>query len=48
MSAFLGRCAVCSLATNAPPPRSEGGVKNGELIRLAEGEFDLFITSDQG
>ena len=26
MSAFLGRCAVCSLATNAPPPRSEGGV----------------------
>ncbi|MFM8358132.1 MAG: DUF5615 family PIN-like protein, partial [Verrucomicrobiota bacterium] len=24
-----------------------GGVKNGDLIRLAEGEFDLFITSDQ-
>jgi len=22
-------------------------VKNGDLIRLAEGEFDLFITSDQ-
>ena len=24
-----------------------GGVKNGELLRLAEGEFALFITSDQ-
>jgi predicted nuclease of predicted toxin-antitoxin system len=24
-----------------------GGVKNGELIRLAENEFDLFVTSDQ-
>jgi hypothetical protein len=24
-----------------------GGIKNGELIRLAENEFDLFITSDQ-
>ena len=24
-----------------------GGVKNGELLRLAEGKFDLFITSDQ-
>jgi predicted nuclease of predicted toxin-antitoxin system len=23
-------------------------VKNGELLALAEGEFDLFITSDQG
>jgi len=27
--------------------RGWGGVKNGELIRLAAGEFDLFITSDQ-
>jgi len=25
-----------------------GGIKNGDLLRLAEGEFDLFITSDQG
>ncbi len=25
-----------------------GGIKNGELLRLAEGEFDLFITSDHG
>ena len=24
-----------------------GGVKNGELLRLAEGKFELFITSDQ-
>jgi hypothetical protein len=23
------------------------GIKNGDLLRLAEGEFDLFITSDQ-
>ena len=26
--------------------RGWGGVKNGELMRLAEGEFDLFVTSD--
>jgi hypothetical protein len=24
-----------------------GGIKNGDLLRLAESEFDLFITSDQ-
>ena len=24
-----------------------GGIKNGDLMRRAEGEFDLFITSDQ-
>jgi predicted nuclease of predicted toxin-antitoxin system len=24
-----------------------GGIKNGDLLRRAEGEFDLFITSDQ-
>jgi len=23
------------------------GIKNGQLLRLAEGEFDLFITADQ-
>jgi hypothetical protein len=23
------------------------GIKNGELLRLAEGHFDLFLTSDQ-
>jgi predicted nuclease of predicted toxin-antitoxin system len=24
-----------------------GGIKNGELLQRAEGEFDLFVTSDQ-
>ena len=24
-----------------------GGIKNGDRLQLAEGEFDLFITSDQ-
>jgi hypothetical protein len=28
--------------------RGWGAVKNGDLLRLAEREFDLFITSDQG
>ena len=27
--------------------RGWGGTKNGDLLRLAETEFDLFITSDQ-
>jgi predicted nuclease of predicted toxin-antitoxin system len=27
--------------------RGWGGIKNGALIRLAETEFDLFITADQ-
>jgi hypothetical protein len=27
--------------------RGWGGIQNGELLRLAEGEFDLFITADQ-
>jgi hypothetical protein len=27
--------------------RGWGGIQNGELLRRAEGEFDLFITSDQ-
>jgi predicted nuclease of predicted toxin-antitoxin system len=27
--------------------RGWGGIKNGDLICLAEKEFDLFITSDQ-
>lgn len=27
--------------------RGWGGIKNGELLRLAENEFDLFITADQ-
>ena len=24
------------------------GIKNGDLLTLAEGQFDLFITADQG
>ena len=31
----------------SPQKRGWGGAKNGELIRLAEEEHDLFITSDQ-
>ena len=27
--------------------RGWGGIKNGDLLRLAEGEYDLFITADQ-
>jgi hypothetical protein len=27
--------------------RGWGGVKNGKLLELAQGEFDLFITPDQ-
>jgi hypothetical protein len=27
--------------------RGWGGVTNGQLLRHAEGEFELFITSDQ-
>ena len=27
--------------------RGWGGIKNGDLLRPAEGEFELFITSDQ-
>jgi hypothetical protein len=30
-----------------PKQRGWGGIQNGELIRLAEMHFDLFITSDQ-
>jgi hypothetical protein len=29
------------------PRRGWGGIKNGELLRLAEPEFDLFLTADQ-
>ena len=28
--------------------RGWGGIKNGELLKRAEAQFDLFITSDQG
>ena len=29
------------------PAQGWSGIKNGELLQRAEGEFDLFITSDQ-
>ena len=34
---------------NCASPRHRGwdGIQNGALLRLAEGEFDLFVTSDQ-
>ena len=35
---------ICTTAQR----RGRGGVKNGDLLCLAESEFDLFITSDQG
>ncbi len=49
MSACHGRCTGFFQATPASRPRSVGGggEKNGNLIRLAEAEFDLFITADQ-
>ncbi len=34
---------VCS----SPQKCGWGGIKNGDLLKLAEEEFDLFITSDQ-
>jgi hypothetical protein len=34
--------------TCTSPQRSGwGGFENGDLLRLAEGEYDLFVTSDQ-
>lgn len=30
-----------------PQKKGWGGIKNGDLLKLAEAEFDLFITSDQ-
>jgi predicted nuclease of predicted toxin-antitoxin system len=34
-------------ACDTAQKRGWGGIKNGDLLRLAEAEFDLFITSDQ-
>jgi hypothetical protein len=31
----------------AASERGWKGIQNGELLRLAEGQFDLFITADQ-
>jgi predicted nuclease of predicted toxin-antitoxin system len=42
MHRLLGRYS-CSTVQG----RGWGGVKNGDLLQRAEGEFDLFVTSDQ-
>lgn len=34
-------------ACSSVQDRGWGGIKNGDLLQRAEGEFDLFITSDQ-
>lgn len=54
MRILLDECVPWPLARllvghncSSPYKRGWGGVKNGELLKLAEDEFDLFITSDQ-
>ena len=54
MKVLLDECVPWPLAKllvghncTSPHKRGWGGVKNGELLKLAESEFDLFITSDQ-
>ena len=32
---------------NTPSRMGWTGIKNGDLVRLAENEFDVFVTSDQ-
>ena len=32
---------------NTPSRMGWAGIKNGDLVRLAEGHFDVFVTSDQ-
>jgi hypothetical protein len=49
MSACRGQRNNCWPSTNAQVcSRGWTGIKNGELLRRAVSEFDLFITSDQG
>ena len=38
---------LASHACTSVQQRGWGGIKNGDLLSLAESEFDLFITSDQ-
>jgi hypothetical protein len=49
MNAFLGLFTRFSSDMNASPCNSAAGreSKNGTLLRLAESEFNVFITSDQ-
>ena len=42
LKALLRECE-CSTA----PERGWAGKKNGELLRLAAGQFDVFLTSDR-
>jgi hypothetical protein len=47
-NAFRGRCTDCLSVTLARQFKIRvGGIENGDLLQRAEGEFDLFITSDQ-
>jgi hypothetical protein len=49
MSAFRGRCTNFLRVTSAKLLNNAvgGGIKNGDLLKRAEKEFQLFITSDQ-
>lgn len=55
MKILLDECVPAPLRTvltghdcHTVKERGWGGVKNGQLLRVAEGNFDLFLTSDQG
>ena|ERR1700730_18145262 len=41
------RRLLSSHSSSTVQERGWGGLKNGDLLQRAEGEFDLFITSDQ-
>lgn len=54
MRILLDECVPWPLARllighecTSPHKQGWGGIKNGDLLSLAETEFDLFITSDQ-
>ena len=54
MRILLDECVPWPLAKilqghdcTSPQRRDWGGIKNGDLLKLADAEFDLFITSDQ-
>jgi predicted nuclease of predicted toxin-antitoxin system len=38
---------LASHACGSVQAQGWGGIRNGDLLQRAEGEFDLFITSDQ-
>jgi predicted nuclease of predicted toxin-antitoxin system len=54
MKILLDECVPCPMhrllnghECHTAQQQGWGGIKNGQLIQLAESEFDLFITSDQ-